>query len=132
MSVETAPLPNAGDADAPFVIHCPACEKSVSAPISMIGQLVECPFCLHQFVIERPAAPPKPPGRDPQIVAAELASLEGQLRENLTQITELRGHVSRLNMELSRHQLRMQNLSERQTELNTGIAAAKTELGVTA
>lgn len=92
----------------------------------MVGQFVECPFCQHQFVIEAPAAALT---RDPAIVKAELTSLEGQLKENVTQITELRGHVSRLNMELHRHQLRMQNLSERQTELQTGITAAKVELG---
>ncbi len=95
----------------------------------MIGQLVECPFCQHQFVIEAPAAASSTPGRDPAVVKAELTSLEGQLKENVTQITELRGNVSRLNMELHRHQLRMQNLSERQTELQTGITEAKAELG---
>jgi uncharacterized paraquat-inducible protein A len=116
-------------AEEPLVIQCVACHKSVAAPKTMIGQLVECPFCQHQFVIEDPAAAPITPARDPAVVKAELTSLEGQLKENLTQITELRGHVSRLNMELHRHQLRMQNLYELQTELQTGISAAKVELG---
>jgi chromosome segregation ATPase len=97
----------------------------------MLGELVECPFCQHQFIIERPAAAETPTAgkRDGAIVQAELSSLEGQLRENVTQITELRGNVSRLNMELHRHQLRMKDLADRQAELNAGIAAAKAELG---
>ncbi len=113
-----------------LVIQCVACHKSVAAPKTMIGQLVECPFCQHQFVIEEPSSVSSTHGRDPSVVKAELTSLEGQLKENVTQITELRGNVSRLNMELHRHQLRMQSLVERQTELQTGIAEAKAELGV--
>ena len=95
----------------------------------MSGQLAECPFCRHQFVVEPPKETPDPSGRNAEIAQQELANLEGQLKENATQITELRGNVSRLNMELHRHGLRMKILSERHAELQAGIAAAKTELG---
>ncbi len=70
----------------------------------------------------------KDPAKDPALIQAEMANYERQLRENTTQITELRGHVSRLNMDLHRHELRMKTLSDRQTELNTQIAAAKASL----
>ena len=95
----------------------------------MSGQLAECPFCTHHFVVEQPKAVSVAGAHDLGIAQQELANLEGQLKENATQITELRGNVSRLNMELHRHGLRMKILSERHAELQAGIAAAKTELG---
>lgn len=119
-----------------LIINCPSCDKSVAAVESMVGQTVECPFCAHHFKVQQPKTTvlipqvePRAPAKDPAVVQAELANLERQLRENVTQITELRGHVSRLNMELHRHELRMKNLTDRQVELNTTIAAAKAALG---
>jgi len=128
MSDQSEAFPSTASDDA-VIIQCPACHESVTAPNSMIGQLVECPFCKHQFVISAPPPVNKASGRDSAIVQAELASLEGQLRENMSQITELRGHVSRLNMELHRHQIRMKTLTDRNAELQTGVAAARAELG---
>lgn len=127
MAPESESSPSSHLPDESLIIHCPACRKSVTAPVSMLGQLVECPFCQDQFVVDRTIAN-SPTPRDPSVVQGELASLESQLRENVTQITELRGHVSRLNMELHRHQLRMKTLSDRQTELQTSIASAQGEL----
>lgn len=131
MSVNSDSTSNAMAADASWVIACGACHQQVAAPASMRGQLVECPFCQHQFVVEHPPEAPAAPGRNSEIIQAELTSLEGQLKENVTQITELRGNVSRLNMELHRHSLRMKTLSERQAELQVGITSAKAELGQT-
>lgn len=125
--------------DTPLIIDCPACDKSVAAMESMVGQTVECPFCAHHFKVQRAKTTvlipqvairttTKDPAKDPALIQAEMANYERQLRENTTQITELRGHVSRLNMDLHRHELRMKTLSDRQTELNTQIAAAKASL----
>ncbi len=115
--------------DESWVIPCPACQQAIAAPATMRGQLAECPFCKHHFVIETPKSAPATPGRNAEVIQQELTSLEGQLKENTTQITELRGNVSRLNMELHRHGLRMKTLSDRHAELQAGIAAAKAELG---
>ena len=91
----------------------------------MVGQTAECPFCQHHFPINAPLNSTV----ETEAAQKELTSLEGQLKENNSQITELRGHVSRLNMELHRHQLRMKTLSDRHAELEAGIADARSRIG---
>ena len=127
MSVDPS-LPEVPNAES-WIIPCPACQQAIAAPSTMRGQLAECPICKHHFVVEEPRDALATTGRNVETVQQELASLEGQLKENATQITELRGNVSRLNMELHRHGLRMKTLSDRHTELQAGIAAAKAEMG---
>lgn len=113
--------------DSPLIFPCPSCDQDISAPASMAGQVVACPLCHQQFTVPPPAAP-QAAAHDEARIREEIRSLEGQLHENVTQTTELRGNMSRLNMELHRHQLRLDKLLERQTSLNTEIQAARDQL----
>ena len=128
MSSETLPPDLLTTLASDLEIQCRSCHKPMLAPVTLIGQLVECPFCQNQFVVV--AETPPSPSRSPEIARSELSGMEGQLRENASQITELKGHVSRLNMELHRHQIRMKALTDRQAELQSSIATVRGELGL--
>jgi len=50
----------------PEVVACPSCQRQLSVPESLLGQLVRCPACQTTFTAEAgaPPAPPPPPRED--------------------------------------------------------------------
>ena len=50
-------------------------------------------------------------------VSAKLAELQGHLKENEAQRTEINGYINQLSIQLHRWQLRLQTLNERNKQL---------------
>ena len=115
-----------------IIFACPSCTRSISAGEELLGQMVECPYCQTQFAVDVNPQPEAVSSQandaETQGIQAKIDSLEGQLRENITQTTEHKGNMNRLNMELHRHQLRLTKLIETQDELTEKIRVARSRL----
>ena len=61
-----------------------------------------------------------------------MGDLTHQLKENRSQDTEMRGHLSRATMELHRLQLRLKKLQDRQADIEAEIVALRGKIGGTA
>ena len=61
----------------------------------------------------------------PEQLTRRLEELKHQLKENMSQDTEMRGHVNRATMELHRLQLRLKKLQDRQRDIEAEITAAR-------
>jgi hypothetical protein len=49
-------------------LKCPACQKSLKVPETIVGKKIRCPVCPHAFLVQDPAAtqaPPDEPARRP-------------------------------------------------------------------
>ena len=64
-------------------------------------------------------------GMEPGQVTRRLDELKHQLKENMSQHTEMRGHVNRATIELHRMQLKLKTLQDRQADIEAELAAAK-------
>ena len=62
---------------------------------------------------------------EPGQVTRRVDELKHQLKENMSQHTETRGHVNRATIELHRLQLRLKTLQDRQTDIEAELSAAK-------
>ncbi len=140
-----------------IVFNCPACGGELV--VDMAGAGLECPcsHCGHPLQIpdheprpvgaptaaatlhsndDRLPLPPAPParrfdfnGQAPEQLVRRLGDLTHQLKENRSQDTEIRGHVSRATMELHRLQLKLKKLQERQADIDAEIAALRAQVG---
>ena len=61
----------------------------------------------------------------PEQLTRRLEELKHQLKENMSQDTEMRGHVNRATIELHRLQLRLKKLQDRQRDIEAEIMAAR-------
>ena len=61
-------------------------------------------------------------------IARRIEELRHQLKENMSQDVEMRGHVNRATIELHRLQLRLKKLHDRQADIEAEIVAAKASL----
>jgi len=96
-----------------------------------------CAHCATQFVVDAAAAgatlecdncgkPTKVPTRSIEAAAGgvvRVSDLQRQLKENESQRTEVTGYINQLTIQLSRWQLRLQTLNERQKKLQAELAA---------
>ncbi len=136
--------------DQDIVFDCPSCLGELVVDREGIGLECLCAHCGHPITIpERSKAPlarpvpvnfapvahaPAPPverhfdfsGLNPEQLARRLEDLKHQLKENMSQDVEMRGHVNRATIELHRLQLRHKKLQSRQAEIEAEILAART------
>ena len=137
-----------------IVFNCPACGGELVVDVAGAGLECPCSHCGRTLKIpersQRPAAAsssgvtlqasetqasPVSPTRhfDFGSLAAEqlvrrMGDLTHQLKENRSQDTEMRGHVSRATMELHRLQLKLKKLQERQADIEAEITALRGHL----
>ena len=137
-----------------IVFNCPACGGELVVDAAGAGLECPCSHCGRPLKIPaqtpRPAAmpiagpppqasdsqtPPAPPARHfdfsgqlPEQLVRRMGDLTHQLKENRSQDTEMRGHVSRATMELHRLQLKLKKLQERQADIESEITALRGHL----
>lgn len=110
---------------------------TADAPQSSSDIVFACAHCATQFVVDAAAAGAtvgcencgKPTRVPPRSVGAavsdavRVSDLQHQLKENESQRTEVTGYINQLTIQLSRWQLRLQTLNERQKKLQAELAA---------
>lgn len=110
----------------------------MTAPGQRSGDIVfACSHCATEFVVDAAAAgatlncedcgkPTKVPMQNVEGAAGgaiRISDLQHQLKENESQRTEVTGYINQLTIQLSRWQLRLQTLNERQKKLQSELAA---------
>ncbi len=137
-----------------IVFQCPGCDGQLVVDQAGAGMECPCAHCGVLLVIPaRSAAPPVPepvllptlavpPTVEPpketlpqrqfdftaqtsEQLTRRLEELKHQLKENLSQDTEMRGHVNRATIELHRLQLRLKKLQDRQADIEAEMSAAR-------
>ncbi len=133
-----------------IVFNCPVCGGELVVDMSGAGMECPCSHCGSTLMIPeyqpRPATnapgvalrsnehqpPPPAPVRQfdfsdhtPEQLERRLGELSHQLKENRSQDTEMRGHVSRATMELHRLQLRLKTLQERHADIEAELTALR-------
>ena len=132
-----------GDRD--IVFSCPNCQGELVVDRDGAGLSVPCSHCGQPLTI--PAYQPSPATGGVAPAAAPAAAvptparefdfsdrsreqlerrfneLKGQLKENRSQDTEMRGHVNRATIDLHRLQLKLKKLQERQADIDAEINA---------
>ena len=135
-----------------IVFNCPACQGELVVDMAGAGIECACSHCGHMLTVPqyqpRPAAQPgvtlhsndhqEPApaparqfdfsGHTPEQLERRVGELTHQLKENRSQDTEMRGHVSRATMELHRLQLRLKKLQERQFDIAAELTALRARL----
>ena len=140
-----------------IVFNCPACGGELVVDMAGAGLDCPCSHCGHPLKIpqyqpratggepggvilqtpaaDRRAAPPAPArqfdftGQAAEQLVRRMGDLTHQLKENRSQDTEMRGHVSRATLELHRLQLRLKKLQERQADIEAELAALRQHIG---
>ena len=110
--------------------------KPAAAPPAPAGQasVPAPPPALVVAPLVAPAAAPSQErhfdfaGMSAEQIGKRLEDLKHQLKENMSQDVEMRGHVNRATIELHRLQLRLKKLHDRQADIEAEIIAAKAVL----
>ncbi len=105
--MKTAPLTN------DIVFACAHCATSFVVDAAAAGLTITCENC------NKPTAVPHTDGE----VAAKIAELQRQLKENESQRTEVTSYINQLSIQLHRWQLRMQTLNERHQKLHAELSS---------
>ena len=141
--------------DRDIVFNCPFCRGELV--VDMAGAGLECPCSHCGKTLTIPAYQPRPAaaatsgvtlrsnehhepspapvrqfdfsGHTPEQLERRLGELAHQLKENRSQDTEMRGHVSRATIELHRLQLRLKTLQERHADIEAELAALRARTG---
>ncbi len=150
MTTDTAPSAHAGTtgksavviAERDIVFNCPNCQGELVVDRDGAGLSVPCSHCGHELTIPDYQTPPpaagvapaesaiSPPARQfdfsdksNEQLERRFNELKGQLKENRSQDTEMRGHVNRATIDLHRLQLKLKKLQERQADIDAEINA---------
>ena len=139
--------------DRDIVFDCPSCQGEMVVDREGVGLECLCAHCGFPLVIPEGSKPklsqppPVPPPATPPLIAPptdasehrhfdfssldneqvtrRVEELKHQLKENMSQDVEMRGHVNRATIELHRLQLRLKKLQARQAEIEAEMIAAK-------
>ena len=129
-----------------IVFNCPKCHGELVVDREGAGLTVPCSHCGYPLTIpehpssQRAATPlptpesPEPPiptparhfdfsGKARDQLERRFNELKGQLKENRSQDTEMRGHVNRATIDLHRLQLKLKKLQDRQSDIDAEINA---------
>ena len=129
-----------------IVFNCPNCQGELVVDCDGAGLSVPCSHCGHPLTIPdhqqsphniEAAAPfesqelvsPAPVrhfdflGKPREHLERRFNELKGQLKENRSQDTEMRGHVNRATIDLHRLQLKLKKLQDRQADIDAEITA---------
>ncbi len=133
-----------GDRD--IVFNCPNCQgelvvdregAGLSVPCSHCGCALTIPDCrqpLRDAEVPAPSGSQEPvatlpvrhfdfSGEPREHLERRFNELKGQLKENRSQDTEMRGHINRVTIDLHRLQLKLKKLQDRQADIDAEIAA---------
>ena len=129
-----------------IVFNCPDCQGELVVDRDGAGLSVPCSHCGHPLTIPDYQQPPRvvgaatvfeplepaPPlpvrhfdfsGKPREHLERRFNELKGQLKENRSQDTEMRGHVNRATIDLHRLQLKLKKLQDRQADIDAEINA---------
>jgi transcription elongation factor Elf1 len=100
-----------------IVFACTHCATEFVVETAAAGATLECESCGKPTVV-----PERSIGASAED-ALRVSDLQRQLKENESQRTEVSGYINQLTIQLSRWQLRLQTLNERQKKLQAELAA---------
>ncbi len=129
-----------------IVFNCPNCQGELVVDRDGAGLSVPCSHCGCALIIPDYRPPPRtsgaattfnPPeaitpaparhfdfdGKPREHLERRFNELKGQLKENRSQDTEMRGHVNRATIDLHRLQLRLKKLQDRQADIDAELNA---------
>lgn len=142
----TSPKPTLVIGEQDIVFNCPNCQGELVVDREGAGLSVPCSHCGHPLTIpeyqpsprdastttpfesQEPAAPPPARhfdflGKPREHLERRFNELKGQLKENRSQDTEMRGHVNRATIDLHRLQLKLKKLQDRQADIDAELNA---------
>jgi transcription elongation factor Elf1 len=99
---------------------CAHCSSPLVVDAAAQGMTLACQKCGKPTPVPSIA---KPEECDPKL-SARLADVQGQMKENESQRTEITGYINQLSIQLHRWQLRLQTLNERRQELEKELRKA--------
>ncbi len=144
--------------DNDIVFNCPHCRGELVVDKEGEGMVFDCSHCGVEIMIPPYSGPPprrklpEPPksgteSSDPsqppvlapvplpdlsdqtdEALLERLAQLRLHYKENLSQRTEVRGHINRNQIELHRQQIKLQKLVERQMQMEAELTAIQQRL----
>jgi DNA-directed RNA polymerase subunit M/transcription elongation factor TFIIS len=93
---------------------CVHCSSPLVVDAAAQGMTLDCQKCGKPTPV--PAVATDKEGADEK-TRAHLAEVQGQIKENESQRTEITGYINQLSIQLHRWQLRLQTLNERRQDL---------------
>ena len=129
-----------------IVFNCPNCQGELVVDRDGSGLSVPCSHCGYSLIIPEYRSSPRasgaaasfepqeavtpPParhfdfnGRSREHLERRFSELKGQLKENRSQDTEMRGHVNRATIDLHRLKLKLKKLQDRQADIDAELNA---------
>ena len=86
---------------------------------------LNCEACQKLIRVPGKRSASKAPAEAAPVNHQKIAELQGCLKENESQRTEVTGQMNQLNIQLHRWQLRLQTLNERKEKLEKELASLK-------
>jgi len=124
MSSQPASQP-AATAARKIVFQCPRCRTTLRLDRATAGTTLNCEACQKLIRVPGKRSASKAPAEAAPVNHEKIAKLEGGLKENESQRTEVTGHMNQLNIQLHRWQLRLQTLNQRKQQLEKELNSLK-------
>ena len=108
--------------------RCENCGTALVVDVAAAGMTLKCQRCGAPTTVPLPSAAgtsPRPP-----LSPERRLELQHRLKENESQLTEIKGYINQLSIQLHRWQLRLQDLEKRNKELIEelgGVSSAAAE-----
>jgi hypothetical protein len=109
-----------------IVFQCPHCRVTLKLDRANAGTTLKCESCQKLIRVPRSRSASKASAKAEPVNPEQTADLEGCLKENESQRTEITGYINQLNIQLHRWQLRLQTLNERKQQVEAELASRKT------
>ena len=104
-----------------IIFSCEHCSSPLVVDGAAAGHTLDCQQCAKPITV--PAAQPS---SDERAVNPAVADIHRRLKENASQRTEITSYINQHSIQLSRWQLRLQTLHQRQKELHDELVALQT------
>ena len=122
----TEPSESSANTAHDIVFQCPHCRTTLKLDQATAGTTLKCESCQQLIRVPRSRSAKKVSDQAEPINPEQPANLEGCLKENESQRTEITGYINQLNIQLHRWQLRLQTLNERKQQLEAELVSRKT------
>jgi len=122
----TEPSQSSANTAHDIVFQCPHCHATLKLDRATAGTTLKCESCQQLIRVPRSRSAEKASDQAEPANPKQPADLEGCLKENESQRTEVTGYINQLNIQLHRWQLRLQMLNERKQQLEAELASRKT------
>ena len=122
----TEPSESSANTAHDIVFQCPHCRTTLKLDPATAGTTLKCASCQQLIRVPRSRSAKTISDQAEPVSPEQPADLEGFLKENESQRTEITGYINQLNIQLHRWQLRLQTLNERKQHLEAELASRKT------